>query len=532
MGEDATPPRRRQEAQTQESDPGPRKAAALGDTSLRFEPPPRDPTDEDAPKAPPRPRTPAATTPFAPAAPTVASTPFRVTPPRQATSESTPNPPRAATTEPASTPERPAAAKKAAPPAAEPTPVAAKKAAPVKKAAAKKATPAKKAAEAAPAIKSAPPAAEPPTAPEPPAAMQEATPANKAAPVKKATPIKKAAAVTKTKKAAPTKETVEEVPPAAEATPPAKKAAKATKAAQPAEPVKKAVAKKAPAKKAAVTKATSAMSSEPIVEQPQTVIPAPRNAPAATAPEPQPVIAAAGTKPEAAQIQPKPEVAAVEDEQAPAPTPAVSIAAKSDEATGGINPAYLPESLAIAAVERLGAGAKRRVDWYKVTYPDADGDALSRAITREFVRRARRQGFAAGLVGPTGLVVEAAGVAWLQAKLVLHLAAAYGHDPEDRRRAAELLVLQRVHGSVETAEAAVMAAERTAGRRASRRVGADRVSAPLARMVGAGLLRAAATRIARRFVPGAGLVVGSVTAARSTERLAARAVRYYRGFRG
>jgi uncharacterized protein (DUF697 family) len=184
--------------------------------------------------------------------------------------------------------------------------------------------------------------------------------------------------------------------------------------------------------------------------------------------------------------------------------------------------AHLPETLALAAVDHLGAGARQRVAWYRFTYPDANGDALSRAITHEFVRRARRQGFAAGLVGPAGLVVEAAGVAWLQAKLVLHLAAAYGHDPEDRRRAAELLVLQRVHGTVETAEEAVRAAERR---------DPGRATAPLARMAGAGLLRAAAARLARRFVPGAGMVVGSVTAARSTERLAARAVQYYRGFK-
>ncbi|WP_432981485.1 hypothetical protein [Dactylosporangium sp. CA-233914] len=184
-------------------------------------------------------------------------------------------------------------------------------------------------------------------------------------------------------------------------------------------------------------------------------------------------------------------------------------------------------------MERLGAGARRRVEWYQLTYPDADRDALSRAITHEFVRRARRQGFATAVAGPAGLVVEAAGVAWLQAKLVLHLAAAYGHDPENRRRAAELLVLQRVHATVETAEAAVRAAER----KGSRRAGVERLTSPLARAIVPGLLRAAVTRLARRLVPGrsrglaigAGLAVGSIAAARSTERLAARTVRYYRG---
>ena len=154
---------------------------------------------------------------------------------------------------------------------------------------------------------------------------------------------------------------------------------------------------------------------------------------------------------------------------------------------------------------------------------------MSRAITREFVRRARRQGFAAGAAGSLGLLVEAAGVNWLHAKLVLHLAAAHGHDPLDRQRAAELLVLQRVYAEVETAEAAIMAAEQAQrSRRAGPGVGVSRLAGPLGRTLGAGLLQAAGVRIARRAVPGIGPVLGAVAAVRSTEAIAMRATRYYR----
>ncbi|MDG6107451.1 hypothetical protein Daura_49685 [Dactylosporangium aurantiacum] len=195
----------------------------------------------------------------------------------------------------------------------------------------------------------------------------------------------------------------------------------------------------------------------------------------------------------------------------------------------GFNPAYLPEFLALSAVARLGESARERVAWYAVNYPGADGDAVGRAITREFVRRARRLGFVAGAAGSLGLVVEAAGVGWLQAKLVLHLAAAHGHDPLDRRRAAELLVLQRVYAEVATAEAALLAAEQAQrSRRAGPGVGVSRLAGPLGRVVGGGLLQAAGVRIARRAVPGIGPVVGAVAAVRSTEAIAMRATRYYR----
>ncbi|WP_271189934.1 hypothetical protein [Dactylosporangium matsuzakiense] len=485
MGEDVTPPPRRKEPTSQEPDSVPPKGRALGDTALRFEPPPQDALEEEAAKAPPRPRTPAPITPFAPARPTAAETPLpKATPPAQ--QKAAPPAQKAAA---------PPVQKKVAPPVQKAAPAAEplQKAAPAKKLAKKAAPPPEPKPKpepepqpepAPPAVAIEPPAPEPPTAIEPPTAPEPAPTAIEPPPAKKPAAKKAPAQKAPAKKAVPSRTAAKKAEPAPATPPePVKKAAKAAK-------------KAAPAKKTAVTKATP---------------------PAATTPEPEPIIE-----------PPRPVVATEPPVANPEPAASVSFAEQSDE-TNGINPAYLPETLAVAAVDHLSAAAERRVGWYRLTYPGVDGEAISRAITREFVRRARRQGFAAGLAGPTGLVVEAAGVAWLQAKLVLHLAAAFGHDPGDRRRAAELLVLQRVHATVETAEAAVRAAERAGGRRADPRVGVERVTTPLARMVGAGLLRAAATRLARRVVPGAGLIVGSVTAARSTERLAARAVRYYRG---
>ncbi|MER7009293.1 hypothetical protein ABT297_40465 [Dactylosporangium sp. NPDC000555] len=331
------------------------------------------------------------------------------------------------------------------------------------------------------------------------------------APVKKTSAAKKA---TPPKRATPTKQAT-----SAKKATPAKKATSAKRAT----PVKMAdaadgtearvVAKKAAAKKAgAVKKGTAVTNVTPPVFE---------GVVAATGPEPEPIVAVAVPPINDDQISAEP-VSAKPDKMNESP----EVAGNAGFHEGAVNPAFLSEVLALAAVERLGGKARRRVEWYRVSYPDADGDAVSRAITREFVQRARWQGFAGGLAGSAGLVVEAAGRGWLQAELVLHLAAAYGHDPEDRRRAAELLVLQRVHGTVETAEASVDGAPTNLW------AGAARRTAPLARVVGAGIVRVATARLARRVVPGAGAVVGYVTAARSTEQLAARAVRFYRNTRG
>src|SRR5262249_47033550 len=106
-----------------------------------------------------------------------------------------------------------------------------------------------------------------------------------------------------------------------------------------------------------------------------------------------------------------------------------------------------PELLALTAVRRLGDEARTSTAWLRDTYPNATSDGLPRPATQRFVRRARNRGAAAGLTSPYALLPEAGGLAWLQARLVLHIAAAFGHDPTDPQRAAEILMLQRIHAT-------------------------------------------------------------------------------------
>ena len=69
----------------------------------------------------------------------------------------------------------------------------------------------------------------------------------------------------------------------------------------------------------------------------------------------------------------------------------------------------------------------------------------------------------------TGIVVVPADVAllaWIQNRLVLSIAASYGHDMTDHmERAAELLVIQGVHNSSEIARQALVKATKDAVRK-------------------------------------------------------------------
>src|SRR5262249_15462669 len=149
-------------------------------------------------------------------------------------------------------------------------------------------------------------------------------------------------------------------------------------------------------------------------------------------------------------------------------------------------------------------------------------DGLTRLATLRFVRQARNRGGVAGLAGTLAVLMQPAGLAWTQAKLVLHIAAAHGLDPTDPRRAAELLVLQGVHNDLPIAQDAITRAQRDRGTPAAR------LAAPLTRLAGRGVFRIALARGASRLLPGAAVLVSAVADARSTEHLAHRAAAHYR----
>ncbi|MFC4149404.1 hypothetical protein ACFO0M_24415 [Micromonospora mangrovi] len=192
------------------------------------------------------------------------------------------------------------------------------------------------------------------------------------------------------------------------------------------------------------------------------------------------------------------------------------------------HPGLAPELLALAAVEALGPRAREWAERLRETYPDADADGLARLAARRFVRLAGAGGAVSAVAGLFAPVAELASVLWTQAGLVLHLAAAYGHDPAHPDRAVELLVLTRVHPDADSAREALAAARSADGAgepswpRAAE--AARRLAVPLAAQAGGWL----GLRLASRLLPGAAVLAAAAGNAAAAERLAARAVGHYR----
>jgi chemotaxis protein histidine kinase CheA len=320
------------------------------------------------------------------------------------------------------------------------------------------------------------------------------TPPRKGA-AKKAEPAKAA-----TKKAEPAKATAKKAQPAKA---PAKKATKAATE----EPAKKTAAKKAaPAKKATTAKSTRAPAKKAAAEQ-------------------------ASTPSKKATV--KKVVREVAEDQQPATKAAKAIATARPEMIENTKltkqgeriwtkiwttPEYAPELLALAAVNHLGPQAR---DWaadIRGTYPAATPEGLARLAIQQFTRASAAAGVAAIATGRSGAAIELGGVAWAEARLVLHLAAAYGQDPTDPERAVDLLVLTQVHPTAEAAREALAAANKEEPRSAQRLV-----PTLSGRTRGWGL-----RRLAARLLPGAGLLLAISGTTASAQRLAARATEHYK----
>lgn len=227
--------------------------------------------------------------------------------------------------------------------------------------------------------------------------------------------------------------------------------------------------------------------------------------------------------------------------ETPTPVPATDLVPSTEDAGGAppgrlwdqmkADPQYAPEHLAREAVRRLGPDARKWVDRTRVQYPGIQPDALAQLAARRFVNRARLSGAASGAAGLPGAVLDVGVLAWTQARMVLYIAASYGHDPTHPDRAADLLVLQRVHRVAETARLALGVA---AGRERAAAL-FTRPTVPLPRAVlllGLRLARMAGVRVAKRvvakMVPGAAIVLGSWANSSATRDLARRAMALYR----
>lgn len=132
------------------------------------------------------------------------------------------------------------------------------------------------------------------------------------------------------------------------------------------------------------------------------------------------------------------------------------------------DPAHAPLYLALAAVDRWGQQARVHADRVRKEHPQATDGELAEMIRKRHAMLARMEGAAAGIPGSFAPVVGAAAtllpditaLAWIQSRMVVHIAAVYGHDTSDKETAAELLVLLGFYSSTEAARVAVAEASR------------------------------------------------------------------------
>ena len=192
------------------------------------------------------------------------------------------------------------------------------------------------------------------------------------------------------------------------------------------------------------------------------------------------------------------------------------------------DPVRAPEHIALAASElhapAAAAWAAEKRDRLAVSGPE-----LARMAKRRHATMARFGGAATGIGGFLTVVPDLVLLAWIQSRLVFFVAAAYGFDPHDPMRPAELLVLRDLYPDPQTARRALdgigkTVAEAYVGERLER----GREQAMLSRLllfVG----KRTASRAARRLIPGIGMAFNAIANERDTRALADKAIRFYGG---
>jgi hypothetical protein len=297
---------------------------------------------------------------------------------------------------------------------------------------------------------------------------------------------------------------------AAKATPPKKAARKATKA-----PVKKAPpAQRRPAPSAAETETVS--------------LPAEERTPAAVTPTRPPEIEPpAHAAPRAARIpqaaEPAPAGEAVPPVRVPGPA-APEVPRTEAWAKIVADPGHAPELLALAATQTIGPRAREWARRISADYPAATPDAVARLAVAQFTRAGGVSSVFAAVAGSYSPFALLGANAFTYAELILHVAAAYGQDPTDPRRAVELLVLTGVHPSAEDAEAALATARQPAYEEDARLT--DAVTR-LGRMAAAQAMAWTALKGLNRFFPGTAVLAAIITSRSGARTMGAKATNFY-----
>jgi EcsC protein family len=192
------------------------------------------------------------------------------------------------------------------------------------------------------------------------------------------------------------------------------------------------------------------------------------------------------------------------------------------------DPVRAPEHVALVASELHAPAAAQWAAEKRSRYA-LDGRELAVMAKKRHASLARIEGAATGVGGIFTAVPDVLLLAWIQSRLVFFVAAAYGYDPYDPMRPAELLVLRDLYPDPQTARRALDGVGKTmAEAYLGSQVSRGREQAMLSRLlrfVG----KRTAGRAARRLIPGVAMAFNAVANERDTRALADKAIKFYGG---
>jgi hypothetical protein len=189
-------------------------------------------------------------------------------------------------------------------------------------------------------------------------------------------------------------------------------------------------------------------------------------------------------------------------------------------------PDRAPEHIALAAAERFAPQAE---EWVRIAGPGHTPHKLARVAYRKHVRLARLEGGALGIGGIFTAAPDIVALLWIQSRMTFYVAAAYGYDPYDPMRPAELLALQQVYPTPAEAREALDGVGKRMAQAMVERALVPRDSGALHLRLAKYLAKRTAKRYAGKFVPLIGAPIGALENARATKEVGKRVLVFYGG---
>jgi len=198
------------------------------------------------------------------------------------------------------------------------------------------------------------------------------------------------------------------------------------------------------------------------------------------------------------------------------------------------DPIRAPQYLALAAVDRWGQEARDYSHRVHREHPSATDRELAEVVRARHILLSRMEGAAAGLPGAAAPLVggfaamapDLGALAWIQSRMVVHIAAVYGHDTTDPNMAAEILVLLGIYATTKAANIALAGATQRVATRLVNEYLKDATLVLLKQLFKYVGIRFTRTGILKA-VPFVGVPVGALVNGAATSSLGKKAIQYF-----